>query len=1588
MWTAPGAHYSRPRQYAECIIAPKSVLPLTSPLGGSVTMGNCGDLGARRWAARWLGAAFLGLAAIISLPLGARAQDTAIITRGDAAVTAFSGARQVGEVPADLHPLDLTFIDTNGATLQVFDLTELGGPSDGQVANAPVKFQATAGEIGQVFGVTLDGDTANATPNIYVTSTSLFGLQIVSAEGDRLVKGEPGARWMPGQFGLDKGGSPGSVWKIDGATGFVSLFANIKYDGKDNAGPGLGDIAYDPTTHQFFVSDLETGLIHRLGLDGSDRGTFDHGTAGRAKAGLDPVAYDAAGRMNIESPAFDIETPSTWGFADKRRKVFAVAVQGERLYYSVDEGPQIWSVGLNVDGSFADDAELEIDVTGTPNGNVITGIAFDGAGSLYLAQRGELVGSYDYSVFAKPEASAVLHYVWDETEQRWSTEADEYAIGLKPPHRSTEGGIALNYGYDPDGNIDYNQCRATLWTTGEHLREGEDADRVAQGGASIIHGLQGNDKSLVRPANVPPFESWFVDNDGLFLDANVYGHVGDIAIFNPCDKRTIAESEPLPYPPPFPYYPPLPEPEEPEEHVGPGIFIDKLCGPAIFGGEIHCTITVTNIGETLSDPVDIWDAATILSGPGAGGGIIISGVAPDGPDWICSPTPTPDLWCSLPPDAIEPGETRSIDVWIDTGPLFAAGDFGFRNCAVLEEPWGGVACDDGGTDITVVKTAPAACDPGADCTFTVTITNTGTLGFSGEVLLTDAMFLPGGADLGAPITSIVPDPGCVPVPAAVPFSCVATLTLAPGASLTFAITVTMPAMPPAYWAQNCFAISAPVLPPPPLPLAPGVESDSTSCAWVPVGAPAPLNNFRVDKRALHGGQCYKLPGVIPDLPDLGGIPDVPLPDPGVPIPPLPEPGVPIPPLPEDGVPGVPLPEDGVPGVPLPEPGIPGVPLPEPAAPDETIICDYEIEIINDGPAPFAGEVAFTDTVPAGATAAMPPAPWACAAGPPLTCSMLGAAMAAGDSITVPVTVTIPLATLEAAGCEMPNTAALTAPAAGTDSNFFGGDDSDTAVANAFMELLLPDGTTLVTCDPTNLKTTKVAKGDCVASDGGYRCDYTVIVTNMGPDPYKGPIEINEQFGFAPSSVTFSPEWGHEGGGASYQLTHPPVELEKGESIEISVTATVPEGKQCELRNTAIMTRPEAPSRFNNVAGDDAATAWAKIPAKGCVKPDRPQCEPKTNELRSESGDCVCKSGFVRNEKGQCVGLTEPPVTEPKLCPDGKPVPKSGRCPVMPPQCVPGPNEERNAQDQCVCKPGFERDSKGRCVEPETPPEACGPNEVRNAQGQCVCKSGYQRDKNGRCVAPPTPPEACGPNEMRNAQGQCVCKSGYERDKNGRCVSPPDPGPECRKKGWIWDGKRCLSPADACKLRGWNWDDGRCLSPATPANECKKKGWTWDGKRCLSPADACKAKGWNWTGTRCVEPTSPADECRKKGGVWDGKRCLSPAEICKAKGWNWTGTRCLPPTSPADECKKKGWIWDGKRCLSPADACKAKGGVWDGNSCQHKPNPAEQCRKRGGVWDGQRCLSPADICKAKGWNWDGKSCKPPAPSLVPRTTIPR
>ena len=240
--------------------------------------------------ARWLSFSLLTLGLNFCDSMAAKAEDTAILRRGDAAVTAFSGTKQIGDVPPGLTPVDVTFIDLDGATLQIFDVAAPGAAPEGQVLDAPVKFKATAGEIGQVFAIGL-GETPMSesdTPDLYLGATSAFGLQIVLPDSDgdgrpeRVKTGDPKAAWMQGQFGSEKGGGPGSVWKVDGKTGAVSLFATIP----DNSGPGLGDIVFDAATQQLFVSNLDDGLIYRVDASGAVLDTFDHGQAGRAAVGL------------------------------------------------------------------------------------------------------------------------------------------------------------------------------------------------------------------------------------------------------------------------------------------------------------------------------------------------------------------------------------------------------------------------------------------------------------------------------------------------------------------------------------------------------------------------------------------------------------------------------------------------------------------------------------------------------------------------------------------------------------------------------------------------------------------------------------------------------------------------------------------------------------------------------------------------------------------------------------------------------------------------------------------------------------------------------------------------------------------------------------------------------------------------------------------------------------------------------------------------------------------------------------------------------------------------------------------------------
>ncbi len=735
-----------------------------------------------------------------------------IINLGDAVVTGFSGVTALRPRP-NTKIEDYVIINTQAPALQVFDLSQMYGPDNARLVNAPRHHSVPALQIGQVFGVALDdGQPASGRPvakdpisNIYATATSVYGLHLVETKqvGNQKVRerakvGSPLVTWMDGQFG--PGGGPGSIWRIDGRTGKVSLFANVTLNGAANSGPALGAITFDAKTRRLFVSDLQTGMIHAFDLEGREVAKFDHGTQGRNRQGLAPVAFNPAMRINITNPAFNAENPTSWGFANLKRRVWGLGVNGGRLYYAAAEGPDIWSVGLTANGRFANDARVEIEVLSRA-GNPVSAITFGKDGTMYLSQRGQPLPAYDFKVMATPGTSEVLRYQRRRLPSgrvTWEPAPKEYAIGHSQQNRSSNGGIALGFGYDENGYIHYGRCQDTLWTTGEVLRQSDPpAPRLAAGGQAIVHGLQGNPVSAVKPVNAPPMKAYFVDYDGQFIDPSSRGHMGQVAIWSPCK----------------------PGAKPPKKPTGPAIRIAKSCSAAAFGIDLHCRITLTSIGTVApKGNVGFTDIGTVLKGPSwASKNPLIISAEWDDPNMTCSDLPETTLNCSIPGAVMQPGQSRSVDVVVDLAEVVDTPDWRIRNCATLDGTKQTSCVTRGEEDSLVVfKFGPnqQPCIAGGPCDFEVSVFNPGKRTFDGELFLADNLTIGGGGVGGITVDAVFPQNGCDIRGLTLPLQWQCHVTIPPGGERIFNILLNIPksAVPAGVTqGRNCFVATDPNL---------------------------------------------------------------------------------------------------------------------------------------------------------------------------------------------------------------------------------------------------------------------------------------------------------------------------------------------------------------------------------------------------------------------------------------------------------------------------------------------------------------------------------------------------------------------------------------------------------------------------------------------------------------------------------------------------------------------------------------------------------------------------------------------------------
>lgn len=454
--------------------------------------------------------ALLLLVTPLSLRDGA-AQQAPPLRPGEAFVTRFSG---VTSIPGQSGPV-LT-IDAQGVVGSIVDLRAPGTRPDGRHwLDEPQRRPVLAAETGQIFGVALDDQNP---PNIYVTATSAFGLHRTPDNAD----------WAPGMWGP---GGPGGVYRLDAANGYrARLLARISVEGRENTGAALGNIAYDRRHRQLFVSDLETGMIHRLGLDGADRGRYDHAgrarsrfvdAEGQASASLPPIAFPPQTRAQVEDcvPLAEgtgfAQAPECWNFAPSGRRIWGLGVaelgpDQVRLFYAVASGPafgeegwnalseeekrnSVWSVRIGEGGAFDEtDVRREFivpdffneaeDVARAGYSHPVSDIAFPVCGSdrpvMLVSERGGIrnLGLGTDNPFASPNEARTIRYELDGSGV-WQP-IGRYDIGFYdrsrhgPPaiRANCAGGAAFGPGFsETSWRADAARPDQFVWITGDML---------------------------------------------------------------------------------------------------------------------------------------------------------------------------------------------------------------------------------------------------------------------------------------------------------------------------------------------------------------------------------------------------------------------------------------------------------------------------------------------------------------------------------------------------------------------------------------------------------------------------------------------------------------------------------------------------------------------------------------------------------------------------------------------------------------------------------------------------------------------------------------------------------------------------------------------------------------------------------------------------------------------------------------------------------------------------------------------------------------------------------------------------------------
>ncbi len=423
------------------------------------------------------------------------------LTCGMAVVTCFSGIKN-------------NTVDNTAPVIAIFDVRDASTATLGNNWATPKQMfsEGDAAHCGQVFGLAIDNSGS-----IFTTASTIFG------DATNI----PGFAWGPG--------GAGAIYKFTYTAGVWvrSLFVSL-----NNSGSGLGNITYDKTNNQFFVTNFQDGLIYRIPNVNTPIPVFYQPTLTTTFTSTHTNFIPLGKRL--------------WGIGYnevEKRVYFGRWNEDNGSRRAVNIHNEIWSVGFNNSGNLDQNTEKkEITISDFPElfnppaySNPVSDIEFSENGDMLIAEK-VMFADIGFATNPSPGGwghKARIFQFKGNSVIGWSP-AQEIFIGNAVTNQNSAGGV--DYGYKDLDSLTgkLTGCDSLVWGTGDALMY--QGDNNFNNSPNYVYGIG----AMPVNGNTPtpsPITTW-VESTSIYVDLDndlnniLKLQIGDVDIFNcPCPPK-------------------------------------------------------------------------------------------------------------------------------------------------------------------------------------------------------------------------------------------------------------------------------------------------------------------------------------------------------------------------------------------------------------------------------------------------------------------------------------------------------------------------------------------------------------------------------------------------------------------------------------------------------------------------------------------------------------------------------------------------------------------------------------------------------------------------------------------------------------------------------------------------------------------------------------------------------------------------------------------------------------------------------------------------------------------------------------------